>query len=174
MKKTPLTPKQAQVRVDSLLKGIDNTNLNIAKSQTKVVAAVKEIKDLLPAVTSAVAEKPGKKSKVIFSLKSAQPTTSKAAPKGTDTRPPLKEVITTILTSRGAMNAAEIFRTATADYGTWSRQSVYNCLEKHFDRDGNKYAVRPSVGHRVSKSGDDEADQFIESVQAVESVSGVA
>jgi hypothetical protein len=183
-----LTVKQAQVKVTNLLKGIDNNNVAISKKLEENENAVKQVQMLFPSALTQPDVKPAQakdlktakkaKAKETATNEAVKQTKTKPAAKTAtqDNRPPLKQVIVEILTKAGkSVGAAEIFRTACAEYGTWSRQSVYNALEKHFERADEGYKLHEKVISNSQRSPDekDEADLFVDSVEAVQSTASV-
>ena len=179
------TPKQAQIKIESLLRGIDNNNAVIDSRQQQTKEAVKEIQKVLPAATAATApakaEKKPATAKANGKATATKPTAKAngkpASKPSEDNRPPLKQVITKVLTKAGKpISAAEIYRTACAGEHKWSRQSVYNALEKHFDRTGDDYKVRPApaaASTRTASGEADEADRFVEAVENNQATSAV-
>jgi len=83
-------------------------------------------------------------------------------------RPSLKEAVRQIIMAGSSpMPAAEIWKLATAKWGYWSRQSLYNVLkdEKSFSRQGEKFAL-------ATNSVDDaEAEKFVKQVESRQAVS---
>ncbi len=136
---TTLSPKQAQVKITTLLKGIDNSSITIRKHQDLMTESVRKVQDLIPAIAAVPAQKPvpaakpakvpaakpakpakpakeptpaAKKSAVV---KPAAKSVAKPAVKvaTTDNRPPFKQVISEIITKNGGpLEANEIFKAA--------------------------------------------------------------
>ena len=187
------TPKQAIARINSLLKGIDNSVLVINKHKTVLNDAVKEARSLMgglsnlqaapakkpeakkpeakkpaPAKKPALAKKPVKKTEI------KKPAPEKSVPakpgKPVEGRPSLKEAVKQIIVAGGnPMTAADIWKQATAKWGYWSRQSLYNVLkdEKSFSRAGEKFSMSRST------VDDAEADKFVQQVESNTVVSNV-
>ena len=165
------TPKQAIARINSLLKGIDNSVLVINKHKTVLNDAVKEARSLMGGLSNlqaAPAKKPVKKTEI------KKPAPEKSVPakpgKPVEGRPSLKEAVKQIIVAGGnPMTAADIWKQATAKWGYWSRQSLYNVLkdEKSFSRAGEKFSMSRST------VDDAEADKFVQQVESNTVVSNV-
>jgi len=202
------TPKQAIARINSLLKGIDNSVLVINKHKTVLNDAVKEARSLMgglsnlqaapakkpeakkpeakkpaPAKKPALAKKPVKKTEIkkpapakkpVKKTEIKKPAPEKSVPakpgKPVEGRPSLKEAVKQIIVAGGnPMTAADIWKQATAKWGYWSRQSLYNVLkdEKSFSRAGEKFSMSRST------VDDAEADKFVQQVESNTVVSNV-
>jgi hypothetical protein len=192
-KNQTVTPKQAQIKIASLLKGIDNSVVASNKHAKIINDNTKQVKTLLSSISNAkpvkpVAAKPVKKpakpakpAKKPVAAKpvkkpakkptkpvvakpvkpvASKPVESKPVPAGKTAavagRPILKDAIKEILVANNnkAMPAAEIYKQTTAKYGYWSRQSLYNALEKSF--------TKTDQGYESKKDGSDaEVDNFV-------------
>lgn len=191
-----LSPKQAQVKVTNLIKGIDNMNVAIAKKQEENVRAVEELKTLMPiALTQpgtpvqvgGTAKGPGT-AKVKDQAKeakkpaakangSAKPAaTAKAVAKPSlkeapGERPALKQVIHDLIAKGGnkPMTKPELYNAAIAKFGKWSRQSFYNAIKdtKHFLADGEGF-VNVVATRSQSAQGHGEKDEADRFVESVE------
>ncbi|KKK83542.1 hypothetical protein LCGC14_2792350, partial [marine sediment metagenome] len=142
-----LTPKQADIKAASLIRGIDNSVARIKKEAASIADAAKQLKkSVLPALSNpkakASAKIPAKKASVRIPAKKASAkasakkapaqSPSKAAQKAKPPvkgRPTIKEAIQeTIRTSDGS-SPAELWKKVVGRYGYWSRQSLYNALK---------------------------------------------
>lgn len=164
--KKQLTPKQTVIRASKLLKGIDNSVLQIQKHQASIDSNTSELKSLVNGLGTPPAAKPAKKVKEAKAKppKAAKPPKpakkakeAKAASKSNgaskikppvDGRPSLKQAIQEVL-ANGPLQAADIWKAATGKYGYWSRQSLYTALKdtKTFVNVNKKFqlaAVKPN------------------------------
>lgn len=187
----PPTPKQAHIKIQTLLKGIDNSTAAVDKHQTIVKKNTDDIKKLVsglevqapkaaPAVKAApVAKTPAAKKVAPVAVKAAKkaaPAAKKAvaakngAAKSNENRPPLKDVLRGFINDAGAgVSAADLYN-RSKDFAAknqaeeWSRQSVYNALKdaKTFTKKGNEYVNAGSNSSASPKVSDDEAEQFVE------------
>jgi hypothetical protein len=177
-KNQTVTPKQAQIKIASLLKGIDNSVIASNKHTKIINDNTKQVKTLIASISNAKpvatkpAAKPAKPAKKPAAAKPTvvkkpakpvitKPVESKPVPAGktvaVEGRPILKDAIKEILVANGskAMVAAEIYKQTTAKYGYWSRQSLYNALEKSFTKTDQGYEPKKD-------SADVEVDNFID------------
>lgn len=208
MAKTSITPKQAQIKLNSLLKGLDNSALVLNKHKEQITKSVKEISVLVtglanPKTAKAKTVKPVKPAKVkaaktakvakVAKVKAVKPAkvakvakpekpakvVKEAAPveavakptKPAKTNPPpvagrpiLKEAIKGIIAdAKKPLPASDIWHRAVEKYGYWSRQSCYNALDdsKTFSKSDEGFSVRSANG----VADDDEADQFVDSIE---------
>jgi hypothetical protein len=196
---TTLTPKQATAKAQTLLRGIDNNNAAIAKKLEDNQEAAQQLHVIIPQFTgltnstetvvrtapksttptkTPTAKKTAKKAAVAKTTNgTAKKTVSKAAAKPvakpaakTEDRPKLPILIREIISANGnqAMGSAEVFRAVTQDH-KFSRQSVYNSLDKHFvmvgEKPNQKYKNHPTAT-KAATGEPDEADAFIEKVEA--------
>jgi hypothetical protein len=178
------TPKQMLARVQTLLRGIDNSVLAIEKHKTFVDDAVKEVKSLVGGiedVTDWASDKSPESKPVVNKLESKKKpemelclgkpklekatkvavptsvTSTKVKKAPVDGRPSLKEVVRQIV-ANDSMSAAEIWNQATEKWGYWSRQSLYNVLKdgRLFSKQDDKFSL---ANHFM-----DEAEKFIKQV----------
>jgi len=197
----PLTPKQAEIKVGSLIRGIDNFVTRIKKDTALVVDAMLEFKQVLPALsnttkaakvektsakvektsakvekTSAKVEKtsakPPKKEKAASPLKAAR----KAKPPVKE-RPTIKEAIQEMLKTHGSLPPADLWKKTVDKYGYWSRQSLYNALKDDnlFKKSDGVISLVPNRNKDKDKDKDkdDGVDSFVDVVLADKSVAHV-
>ncbi len=193
---TGLSPKQAQVKIVNLLKGIDNDNVVIAKKQEENQRKLNELKAVMPLALTQPSTTPAVKVVVSKSVAptngggttAAKPIAASAKPKvkatvkatakpsikteSPDDRPPLKQVIADILAhSSSPMSKPDIYNAAIAKYGKWSRQSFYNAIkdEHRFQQVGEGFInVKATAAAKTHHA--DEADEKDEADRFVESV----
>lgn len=198
----PLTPKQVVAKANNLLKGIDNSSVAIKKHQATIEASVEQVRNLVdgignqpapapkpvkaaaPKSTEKVATKPtakpaAKAAKAAMPKKATPVKAAKTATSTEDSGPTIKEAAIAVLRKEGkAMKAADIWHTAQKTYNrTWSRQVLYNALNKNTDifvRSGDDFGLNPKVSTVVPTNGKkDDADAFVERVSKNETVSTV-
>ncbi len=191
-KKSGLTPKQAEVKANSLLRGIDNSIATIKKNQQIIEDNTKEIRGIVtglgnqaqatpkpaakpaaakpatakpdakvakpaakPAAKKAVMAKPAKAAKPAKPAKAAKPAKEQAAKPAKPAKaasgapsqdgPTIKEAAIEVLRGGGKMKAADIWHQAQTKFGrTWSRQVLYNALNKNpqvFKKTGDEFEL---------------------------------
>lgn len=149
------TPKPAKVAKTA------SKAKNGAEPKAKVVKAAKPAKE---AQTKGAVKPP----------KAAKP--AKIA-KTASNRPPLKDLVGSILTKNGKpMGASDIWHAGPEDH-KYSRQSLYNLLkdERSFTKIGDEYKlVVSSISIKNDKHSEEEADKFVQSVEGNQTVSSVS
>jgi len=195
-KTKPPTPKQAVVKVQNLLKGIDNSMSVINREKGKVLDSMKQVKGLVGGLSNIAQEKavktakpvkkaakkpvkkaaknPVKKAPVKKAAKKASKPAkaTKSAKPAANGRPPLKEALVQIFKEHGPMTPAEAKKLAIEKWGYWSSQSLYNAINKNtdtFKKNGEKVEL---VGKSSSKkTTSPEVEDFVSKVEKDESVS---
>jgi hypothetical protein len=180
-KAKPLTPKQAEIKINKILRGVDNSAAQLEKHTKNIQESMPVVRELLSGLTNppekpapkAAPKKPAPKkadnkktpkAKAKPASKKADGKKSNDVKKPVAGRPALKQAIQEVFNGNGAMAASEIWKAVTAKYGYWSRQSLYNALKDGslFKKDGDKF---------LSISQEDEKiDKFVESVEKDQSV----
>ena len=171
--KKALTPRQAEIKLGKILRGVDNSVAQIEKHSENIKGLVPEAQQILAGLANPPEAKaaPKPKAKPAPQAKAKpkakakdKPKTNKAKAdnmkKPVDGRPPLKQAMQEVLNGDGeGMAASDIWKQVTAKYGYWSRQSLYNALKdaKLFKKTGDKFQ---SVSHE-----DEAAEKFIKSVK---------
>jgi len=190
-KTKPPTPKQAVVKVQNLLKGIDNSMSVINREKGKVLDSMKQVKGLVGGLSNVAQEKvaktakPAKKAAKKPAKKAAKKPAKKAAKKvskpakatksakpAANGRPPLKEALVQIFKEHGPMTPAEAKKLAIEKWGYWSSQSLYNAINKNtdtFKKNGEK--VELVGGGSSKKTTSPEVEDFVSKVEKDESVS---
>lgn len=165
-------------RLDKITASVsDLTKLMVGLSNAQV-QAIKPVKTVKPSPAEKASKTPVKvepKPKETVHTESTESTVQVVkitSPLPTGDKPPLKNVIDLILAdSNGPLSAASIYALATAKYGSWSRQSLYNALkdEKRFIKTGDGaeavYSMVKSVAPASSVT-DDEADELIKKMES--------
>lgn len=198
-----LSPKQAKAKFDSILSGIDNNSVLIAKKMSTIDEQVKQLAAVAPIAFQPTAAKPAPAAKVAAvktpkpakvpaakpakepkvakpAQKTAPKASAKPAAKTAVEKIPLKQVLKMILQAGGNEYTAanELYKTAIAKYGSWSRQSLYNALKdtKTFVREGDNYklAEKQNVAPSTATGEKDEADRFVAKVEGDTAVSQMA
>jgi hypothetical protein len=149
-----------------------------AKPAQKPAAKKPAPKKPAPAPKKQAAAKPATKAAAKPAAKKAAPAAKPAAKKSApaEDRPKLVDVAASILQKAGkALPAAEIYRDACKAHGYWSRQSLYNALEKPiFVKKGDGASATFDLKDRSSASASDsEADNFVSKVAADPATSAV-
>jgi len=152
------------------------TGLSTAALQSSPVPAAKAVKPAKPAaVKKEPAVKVAKAAKPAKVAKAAKP--AKAQVKKEDgERPPIKDIINTILSKTSEpLTAAKIYSQGVAIVGYFSRQALYTALKDSvYIKTGDKATATYSLGGRaVSKTSDEEVDAFIEKSNVSEAVQAV-
>lgn len=198
--KTDLTPRQAQIQVNNLLKGIDNDNVVIDRRQEEKRKKEARLRELMPVAltqpspTSAPASQPQKSNgsvkaagpkkaaaKPVPAKKAAKPAakpavkpSAKAAPAE---KPPLKKALSDILAKAPGRQStkSELYHAAVDKHGKWSRQSFYNAIKdaKIFHLDGENVSLLQRQIPASNQGEKDEADRYVEKVEAHQGTSAV-
>ena len=182
-KTKPPTPKQAVVKVQNLLKGIDNSMSVINREKGKVLDSMKQVKGLVGGLSNVAQEKvaktakPAKKAAKKPAKKAAKKVSkpakaTKSAKPAANGRPPLKEALVQIFKEHGPMTPAEAKKLAIEKWGYWSSQSLYNAINKNtdtFKKNGEK--VELVGGGSSKKTTSPEVEDFVSKVEKDESVS---
>lgn len=185
MKNQTITPKQAEIKITSLLRGIDNSVIAVEKNRDIIQSNTKEIRNLIPGLAAGQAPaaktakvkvaKPVKLAKIVAAklakpVSKSIPPSKKPASKASASKPPpvqgrpsLKEAISKLLSDNGGkpMKAADIYNKAVLKYGYWSHQSLYNALEdsKLFSKTDDGYTSAAKAGEPQ-----DETDSFVDTL----------
>ena len=186
---------QSAGEISKILSGISNTALasepakpaaKAAKPASKAAAkpAAKAVKTAAKPAAKAAAKpaakaaKPAAKAAKPAAKAAAKPTakaTAKAAAKPAADRPALKQVATDILKASGKpLTASEIYKEATHRHGYWSRQSLYNVLDKGGFKKSGEGAKATFGISGSSQTSDDEAEKFVSKVSGDASVATVS
>ena len=186
---------QSAGEISKILSGISNTALasepakpaaKAAKPAAKAAAkpAAKAAKPAAKPAAKAAAKpaakaaKPAAKAAKAAAKAAAKPTakaTAKAAAKPAADRPALKQVATDILKASGKpLTASEIYKEATHRHGYWSRQSLYNVLDKGGFKKSGEGAKATFGISGSSQTSDDEAEKFVSKVSGDASVATVS
>jgi hypothetical protein len=185
----PLTPKQANIKATSLIRGIDNSVARIRKETASIADATSQLKKtVLPALsnTEAKAKAPAKKAKekAKAPAKKAKAPAKKAKEKKTpaqspskaaqkakppvEGRPTIKEAIQETIGAQGPISPADLWKKVVEKYGYWSRQSLYNALKdtKLFKKADGVVGLVPATGSKKK----DNVDSFVDDVVKDKSV----
>ena len=188
---------QSAGEISKILSGISNTALasepakpakpaaKAAKPASKAAAkpAAKAVKTAAKPAAKAAAKpaakaaKPAAKAAKPAAKAAAKPAAkaAKAAAKPAADRPALKQVATDILKASGKpLTASEIYKEATHRHGYWSRQSLYNVLDKGGFKKSGEGAKATFGISGSSQTSDDEAEKFVSKVSGDASVATVS
>ena len=178
---------QSAGEISKILSGISNTALASEPAKPAAKAAKPAAKAAKPAAKPAAkaaakpaakAAKPAAKAAKPAAKAAAKPTakaTAKAAAKPAADRPALKQVATDILKASGKpLTASEIYKEATHRHGYWSRQSLYNVLDKGGFKKSGEGAKATFGISGSSQTSDDEAEKFVSKVSGDASVATVS
>lgn len=188
-KKPSLTPRQTQIRAETLVRGIDNSTAKIEKELANIKASRKELPSLITglsnaAITAVAAPKsqpkaaakakatPAAKAKAASAKKAAtkKAATKKASPKPAANRPTFKDAAVQILQAKGPLSKADLRRAYIAQYGSISSQSVYGVLNKNtdiFKVDGNTVSL-------AAKASKEDLESFVRQVEKDQSTAATA
>ena len=184
---------QSAGEISKILSGISNTALasepakpakpaaKAAKPASKAAAkpAAKAVKTAAKPAAKAAAKPAAKAAKPAAkaakpAAKAAAKPAAKAAKAAAD-RPALKQVATDILKASGKpLTASEIYKEATHRHGYWSRQSLYNVLDKGGFKKSGEGAKATFGISGSSQTSDDEAEKFVSKVSGDASVATVS
>jgi hypothetical protein len=180
----------------SISKSQEKLNKQVASVKSKVAEAKTLVNNIAAsaaaATTTPSATKPAKAAKTpakVAPVKAAKPAkvakpakAAKAAPvkkeaaKGGDDRPPVVDVINTVLSkATEPLTAAKIYSQGVELVGYFSRQALYTALKKStYIKTGDGASATFKLGGRVtSKTSDEEAEAFVEKSSANTSTSAV-
>lgn len=195
--------RNTAAKADKILRGIDNDMVSIQKDQSKITDRLKGVvsstilvRNMLSGISNTVltapTEAPVKSAKAITAkpVKVTKPVSKAvAAPKKKPAiksaknleavRPPMKQILQDILSnaSNGRATQADLFKEACRLHGKFARQSVKAALKdsKLFTKIGNEYesATQDKIVV-LSTTSDDEAENFLESVNNQQSTAHVS
>jgi len=182
---------QSAGEISKILSGISNTALASEPAKPAAKAAKPAAKAAKPAAKPAAkaaakpaakaakpaakAAKPAAKAAAKAAAKPTAKATAKAAAKPAADRPALKQVATDILKASGKpLTASEIYKEATHRHGYWSRQSLYNVLDKGGFKKSGEGAKATFGISGSSQTSDDEAEKFVSKVSGDASVATVS